>query len=631
MTAPQQQQPWPPASDAATDGVEAVIKAVLLVAVLVLLLPVAIPWLAFQLTGERVAEKTRFWVTRPWHPAAAAGGGALVAALLSFEALHLTGLARASGVMAALHHPAIIGHAVPWLAVNLAAGILLLPAAWILKRHRIAARVRARRIPDVVRQERIEAARKRAADQTTATRIGVRVQRRTGQVTGTAAITAPLALPGGRHSFGLVSLPTVRSLGERLQDLRQVRDWVGAAGRHVQLPARSSAARALILAESGSGKTVLISDLVLCALEEGWPVFVIDAKGDPADTDELAALAESLGHTARVYSSWDLFAGSAEQITGKLMRLLPKPDGANQHYLDEIRGILQAVQAESPLASVGDLRERVMNPAPYVRDQYDLTMVTQSVDRSGATSGSRALQALLVALRPLEEWIGSDGWNYRHPQAQLTVMGLSPVEDAQARLGDLMLLDLRGWLAERLKARDKTPVLVVVDEFPQLVTAAQDPGDTAGALFETARSAGVGLILAAQSPAGLSHEEARRRRALTSGAALIVGRSKDPDETVKYAGTAMRMEAAGAAAGDQLNTARAQHALVIPPQDVREAADGAFWLVQAGAIAPFRALPNPVVRTGGGGAAAALDDGPDIHDGDPAGAGTQQEAAGAPG
>ena len=105
----------------------------------------------------------------------------------------------------------------------------------------------------------------------------------------------------------------------------------------------------------------------------------------------------------------------------------------------------------------------------------------------------------------------------------------------------------------------------------------------------------MGLILAAQSPAGVSNDEVRRRRALTSGAALIFGRSKDPEDVVKYAGTVMQMEASGAAGGEQLNSARAQHTYVIPPQDVREASDGSFWIVQAGAIAPFRALPNRAV------------------------------------
>lgn len=138
---------------------------------------------------------------------------------------------------------------------------------------------------------------------------------------------------------------------------------------------------------------------------------------------------------------------------------------------------------------------------------------------------------------------------------------------------------------------DKRPALLIVDEFPQLITADTDPGDVAAALFETARSAGLGLILAGQSPAGLSKDEALRQRALSSGAGLILGRSKDPEAVVKLAGTVMRMEASGEAHSGELRSGRAQHTYLIPPQTVREAWDGRFWLIHRGAHTSFRVLP----------------------------------------
>ncbi len=76
----------------------------------------------------------------------------------------------------------------------------------------------------------------------------------------------------------------------------------------------------------------------------------------------------------------------------------------------------------------------------------------------------------MPALRPLEDWIDAAGWSYSHPNADVTVMSLSPVDVTQARLGHLLMVDLRHFLATRLRAGDKSPVLVVVDEFPQLVT-----------------------------------------------------------------------------------------------------------------------------------------------------------------
>lgn len=583
------------------DAVGKLIGGLLMIGLALIALPLVLPFAANVMVSDIVATRTRFWIVWRWHSLANTIGILIVVALITVEAILLAGWVRAGD--------AELFFAGDWAAqllptfgvlafINLLSGALLVPVVWSLRRRRIAEQVRLRRITDVVRQERIEGARKRAADGATARRIGVHLDSNTGRITGLTdrVLSVPHEV-GGRQSFGFINLATVRVFADRFHDSRKMRDWVDPTGEFVVLPEVSSAVRALIVAESGSGKTVLINGLVLCALEHGWPVFVIDAKGDPADAESLVAVAESHGRTASVGGRWDLFNGTADQVTSKLMRLMPAADGANQHYLDEIRGVLQAVQDQVPIRGVADLRDRLTNPGPHVRDQFDLMIVNQTVDRNGTTSGMRAMHSLLVALRPLERFIGDDGWSYSNAATDVTVIPLSPVDDAQAKLGDLLMLDLRSFLAARLEARDKSPVVVIVDEFPQLVTGGQDPGDTAGSLFETARSAGVGLVLATQSPAGLSNDETRRRRALTSGAALIFGRSKDPEEVVKYAGTVLRMEASGRAAGDELGNARAQHTFVIPPQDVREAADGAFWIVQAGAIAAFRVLPHLAAST----------------------------------
>ncbi|MCT7046512.1 hypothetical protein, partial [Salmonella enterica] len=41
----------------------------------------------------------------------------------------------------------------PWLLLNLALGLLLLPVTWSIRRRRIAEMVRRRTIPDVLTQE----------------------------------------------------------------------------------------------------------------------------------------------------------------------------------------------------------------------------------------------------------------------------------------------------------------------------------------------------------------------------------------------------------------------------------------------------------------------------------------------
>lgn len=81
-----------------------------------------------------------------------------------------------------------------------------------------------------------------------------------------------------------------------------------------------------------------------------------------------------------------------------------------------------------------------------------------------------------------------------------------------------------------------------------------------------------------------------RTRALSSGAALIFGRTKDPQDLVELAGTVERMEASGDAHGAGVRSGRAQHTYSIPPDAVRQANVGQFWIVQGGGLAQFRAL-----------------------------------------
>ena len=562
------------------------------------LLPAVVPFVVARVVGLRLATRARYWVVYSWWPLVCVAG-IVVAALVHGRAI-ATAIAWSRDDAAAtfaLDTSAMLTELaavfLPLAGLSLAAGVFLLPVGWVLHRRHTARVVMQRRVADVVMQESIETARLVAADLSTARRMSVKVNLSTGQIVGSGENEYRAPYDAGKQwAFGLLTKPTIRTARDKFKDTRTVRDWVDARGRTLVMPLVASAVRALLIAESGTGKTVLLNGIIFCALKMGWPVIMLDAKGDPDDADKLVQLARRAGHTAVAGGRWNLFSGTAEQITAKLMRLMPPPDGANQHYLTEARAILQVVQAKTPLTSIDDLRDRIHNPEMHVRDAHDATVLTAVVDsRIEQTAAERAFHSLETALRPLEPWIGTDGWNYGETIPQLRVVPLLPVDDAQAKLGDLLMVGLRHHMSTRLSKRDKSPLLVIVDEFPQLITEESDPGDTASSLFETARSAGMGLVLAAQSTPGLSNDETRRRRALSSGAALLIGRSKDPEDTVKYAGTTMRMEASGAATGENLNSARAQHTYVLPPQVVREAADGAFWLVQAGGIASFRAMP----------------------------------------
>ncbi|GMA94742.1 hypothetical protein GCM10025881_15660 [Pseudolysinimonas kribbensis] len=132
-------------------------------------------------------------------PVTAPVGIALVLALIGVELTLLVAGIRDGQIAWRLH---LVVQLLPWAIANLVSGLLLLPAAWLLHRRRIAELVRTRRISDVIRQTRIEAARKRAADAVSAARIGVTVHPATGKITGTrkGLVTAPHTTPAGRHS-----------------------------------------------------------------------------------------------------------------------------------------------------------------------------------------------------------------------------------------------------------------------------------------------------------------------------------------------------------------------------------------------------------------------------------------------
>ncbi|WP_258318053.1 hypothetical protein [Microbacterium sp. SGAir0570] len=330
-------------TDATTEALFGVVKIVLALAFTVIFLPLAVPLLAVSLTGNRIAKRHWFWITHKWHPWVNTAAIVIAAAVLTAEIVALTGWITSGDARTFVQQDgwplALVEWWWPFLLVNLLLGVLLLPVAWAWRRRQLAELVRNRKIPDVLTQEHIESARKRAADIVTARTLGLRLDSRTGSLTplrGGSPIVAPHPVPAVRarngarekvtlQGIGMVERPTIRTFGDRMQDTRRVPDWTDDAGRYVVLPESAGAQRVLMFAESGSGKSVLLHDAILAVLELGWPVFFIDAKGDPDDAEKLAAVAAARGHSVLVGEPWNLFTGSAAEITTKLMRTLPGP------------------------------------------------------------------------------------------------------------------------------------------------------------------------------------------------------------------------------------------------------------------------------------------------------------------
>lgn len=171
-----QQQPQ---TDLAGESLARILKIFLVLLLAIVAAPLLIPIAASRVTGDTVATKTRFWVIGRWHRLISVGGIVLVVLLVSVEVGLLWHWGAAGEGAALVQQPgwkeSLFRMLGPWAVANFVSGVLLLPAAWSFNRRRIAELVRSRQIANVVRQEKIEAARKRAADQTTAKRMGVKV------------------------------------------------------------------------------------------------------------------------------------------------------------------------------------------------------------------------------------------------------------------------------------------------------------------------------------------------------------------------------------------------------------------------------------------------------------------------
>ncbi|AYG05541.1 hypothetical protein [Gryllotalpicola protaetiae] len=593
-----------------SDGlVEILAKAagivVLFAAVLVFLAPLVAPFIAWAMVGAQLGVKARYWVTIRYAAVVHAVAVAIVLALLVWEAVQLAAWfpAHAHAFFAQpFGHwaPQALGHTIPWLIANLIAGLLLVPAALSWKRRQLANVVYRRQLNDQSLQELMDTARIRAMDHVTARRMGAKLDPATGQIVGRRRrlMQAPWPVGRGQYAMGLVTRPTVRAWRELWADRQRVRDWVTRNGRYFLLPHKAGAARALLLAEAGTGKTTLLAAMIVTAVQRGWPLVFIDAKGAVADAENMAELVRGSGASVRVGAPFNPFQGDAGQISSKLLGLIGQNTGEGRVYTNEVRGALAAIQGKTPVRSVDELRTRLLNPAPYTRNDADLAMVENVVrERPVQTAGERVWAALGPVLRELEDVISPDGWSFDEPGADVVIVPVTPSNEAQTRLGNLVLADLRRFMGTRLSRRDTSPMLVIVDEFAQLVTESDDPSTTAAQMFETARSAEMGLVLATQSVDGLSNDEARRSRALAAGAALLVGRAKDPENAAKYAGTSMQLEASAEAHGEELRSGRVQHTWNMHPNDVRVASDGTFWIIQGGRWARVRAMTaRPATR-----------------------------------
>lgn len=364
-----------------------------------------------------------------------------------------------------------------------------------------------------------------------------------------------------------------------------------------------------VLGGSGSGKTTLALSVIEQLLLRGVPVVLIDRKGDlasyanpdvwrPRPDEDLVRR----GQREELASSIDVAVYTPGRTSGRPINITLLPNG-----ISELPGHEQQLLANVSAAALGEMlhlkhsathqrQSGILSVALKVlgsrsrsevrlndlihlleEDNEELIELTQRMDASG--KARRDLMAQLDSLRHRNAALFE---GHGEPLRMETLLGLGPyARPGRTRLSVIytgflgdnenVLFWVSQFLSEALRFCQRNPseklqAVIMFDEADLYIPATSKPAtkEPLESLLKRARSAGVGMMLATQSPGDLDY---RSRDQITS---WFIGRVRED--------TALKKLRAAFASESGLDPAR-----VLPNQTV-----GEFHLIQEGKVTPMR-------------------------------------------
>jgi GTPase SAR1 family protein len=367
---------------------------------------------------------------------------------------------------------------------------------------------------------------------------------------------------------------------------------------------------AAVLGGSGSGKTTLALCIIEQLLLRGTPAVLIDRKGDLcsyANPEVWRSLenefGERRGEREKLADSIDVAVYTPGRPSGRPISITLLPNGINELPEQE-----QQLLANLSAAALGDMlhlknsathqkqsgtlsvalrilgarfsKEVTLNDLIGLLEDEDpeLTELTQRMDPSGRIR--RDLVAQLDSLRHRNSALFEGGGE---PLSMERLLGKGPhARDARTRLSIIytgflgdnenILFWVSQFLSEALRFCQRNPndglqAVVMFDEADLYIPANSKPAtaEPLQSLLKRARSAGLGIMLATQSPGDLDYKS---RDQITS---WFIGRVRED--------TALRKLRAAFQSESGLDPSA-----VLPGQTV-----GEFHLVQEGLVRPMRA------------------------------------------
>ncbi|MGE3228478.1 MAG: helicase HerA-like domain-containing protein [Hyphomicrobium sp.] len=419
--------------------------------------------------------------------------------------------------------------------------------------------------------------------------------------------SAPEALPANDDELPLsVILDETGSNGTSILAGREV----GSRGKAITLNMNVLKRHAAVLGGSGSGKTTLALCLIEQLLLKGIPAVLIDRKGDLCsyanpdvwreNEDEFS---ERRGEREKLADAIDVAVYTPGRSSGRPISITLLPNGIN-----ELPDHEQQLLANLSAAALGDMlhlknsathqkqsgtlsvalrilgsrhsREVTLGDLIHLLEDEDaeLTDLTQRMDPSGRIR--RDLIAQLDSLRHRNSALFEGGGESLRMES---LLGLGPyARDGRTRLSIIytgflgdnenILFWVAQFLSEALRFCQRNPneelqAVVMFDEADLYIPANAKPAtaEPLQSLLKRARSAGLGLMLATQSPGDLDYKS---RDQITS---WFIGRVRED--------TALRKLKAAFQSESGLDPAA-----VLPGQTV-----GEFHLVQEGLVRSMKA------------------------------------------
>ena len=409
----------------------------------------------------------------------------------------------------------------------------------------------------------------------------------------------PLKSNSGTSVLGLdANAPDYRPRRERKQfpDLNLLTKYSESELATFPL-ARNSVEHHLVIGNTGSGKSRLLSRMALSALDQGFRVVVVDFKGGLEERDLYLSIPNLVPN--KVFSSIcypgvpiDLFSGTKYEIAERILGFLPAPSGTDGAYYQSrnARAVTAVVCRTSapPPKSAEEVLERLRHGENFAEDSLDIELFSQK--EKGVSVGFLIAQSVANYLSPLMGTGGratSGGYSF-YNDIDLRVYSLDSTKQSEIRVGNAVLHDLDSYLRTESRNKDPRGILLIIDEAGALQRIGGS--ETVQNLISRGRSAGVSVVVASQTLTGLgdNHEEI-----LNTGTIRWLGRSVNQELMITSAGTKQSIETSfqeEEGRWDGKRTARSQKAFVIDP-DVIKNLPKFIWNVSDGGKSRFIYAP----------------------------------------